>query len=61
MRQSRAEVHSVSGMSKAQSHASIRMNKVDNERAATFNSDLTHKLSFYWKNIYRSLLQSDVL
>ena len=46
MRQSRAEVHSVSGMSKAQSHASIRMNKVDNERAATFNSDLTHKLSF---------------
>ena len=31
------------------------------ERAAAFNSELTLKLSYQWKNVYRSLLQMDVL
>mmetsp|Transcript_20648 Transcript_20648/g.27863 ORF Transcript_20648/g.27863 Transcript_20648/m.27863 type:complete len:239 (+) Transcript_20648:2709-3425(+) len=31
------------------------------ERAVAFNSELTLKLSYEWKNIYRSLLQMDIL
>lgn len=37
------------------------VSKRDIERAEQFNSDLRKKLSYEWKNIYRSLLQSDVL
>ena len=52
---------SVSGLSKAKSVASLRLNKMDTMRAQAFNSDLTLKLSYEWKNIYRSILQGDIL
>ena len=37
------------------------ISKRDEARMTQFNSDLRLKLSYEWKNIYRSLLQSDVL
>ena len=50
------------GLSKANSHASLgRIHKMTEERAAAFNSELTLKLSYEWKNIYRSLLSMDIL
>ena len=53
---------SIARLSKAKSHASLqRIHRMTEERAAAFNSELTLKLSYEWKNIYRSLLQMDVL
>ena len=53
---------SIGGLSKAKSHASLqRIQRMTEERAAAFNSELTLKLSYEWKNVYRSLLQMDVL
>ena len=37
------------------------ISKMDMERQGEFNEALRKKLSYEWKNIYRSLLQSDVL
>ena len=48
-------------MSKARSQASFRIMKMDSQRAMNFNSDLTLKLSYAWKHIYRSLLAVDIL
>ena len=50
-----------SGLSKAKSHASIRLANMDSKRATAFNSDLALKLSYEWKNIYRTILQGDIL
>ena len=47
-------------MSKAKSMVSFAKNIVDNKRAVAFNHDLKTKISYEWKNIYRSLLQCDV-
>ena len=52
---------SISGLSKAQSHISIRLKTIDDQRVVAFNSDLALKLSYSWKNIYRALLQTDFL
>ena len=54
---------SVNGsLSKAQSQASFsRIHKMTEDRATAFNSELTLKLSYEWKNIYRSLLSMDIL
>ena len=58
MKKERSEM----GLSKAHSHASLgRIHKMTEERAVTFNSELTLKLSYEWKNIYRSLLSMDIL
>ena len=51
----------VSNLSKARSQASLRLRDMENKRAENFNSDLTLKLSYAWKHVYRSLLQNDVL
>ena len=37
------------------------ISRMDIERQNEFNEALRKKLSYEWKNIYRSLLQSDVL
>ena len=37
------------------------VSRMDIERVGEFNEALRKKLSYEWKNIYRSLLQSDVL
>jgi len=54
---------SVNGsLNKAQSQASFsRIHKMTEDRATAFNSELTLKLSYEWKNIYRSLLSMDIL
>ncbi len=52
---------SVSGLSKAKSQVSFRINQMDSQRAISFNTDLALKLSYEWKNIYRSVLAADVL
>jgi hypothetical protein len=63
LRTSREDIiqRSVSGLSKAKSQVSFRIKESDNKRATAFNQDLALKLSYSWKNIYRSLLQTDVL
>ena len=48
-------------MSRAKSQTSFCLNKVDSKRIVGLNYDLTQKLSYEWKNIYRSLLAKDVL
>ena len=48
-------------MSRAKSQTSFCLNKVDSQRIVGLNYDLTQKLSYEWKNIYRSLLAKDVL
>lgn len=49
-------------LSKNKSQISInRFQKLDDQRAANFNSDLILKLSYDWKNIYRALLSGDIL
>ena len=40
---------SVATLSKAKSHASVRLNKLNAERAVAFNTELTVKLSYSWK------------
>jgi hypothetical protein len=52
---------SLSRLSKAQSHTSLRLKAIDDQRVIAFNSDLALKLSYSWKNIYRALLQADLL
>lgn len=51
----------MSTVSKVKSVTSVRMEHVDQQREMTFNTDLASKLSYEWKNIYRALLQADVL
>ena len=51
---------SESCLSRAHSQASFSLKQIDNQRIAMFNSDLILKLSYQWKNCYRSLLSSDV-
>ena len=48
-------------INKLKSTSSLAVNKMDTERAVQFNSDLKKKISYEWKNVYRSLVQSDVL
>ena len=51
----------VSTLSKAKSVASLRHRNMENKRAQNFNTDLTLKLSYAWKQIYRQALQFDIL
>jgi len=52
----------MTGLSKVKSQASIsRIHRMTEERATNFNFELTLKLSYDWKNIYRSILAMDIL
>lgn len=42
---------------KSQASSSFSLNKIDSKRFIGFNADVRVKLSYEWKNIYRSLLQ----
>jgi hypothetical protein len=43
-------------INKLKSNGSFAINKLSTERASQFNQDLKNKVSYEWKNIYRSLI-----
>ena len=44
------------GSGRAKSQTTFCLDKIDSQRFVGFNADLALKLSYEWKNIYRSLL-----
>lgn len=48
-------------INKLKSTSSMAVSKLDTNRATLVVQELKNKVSYEWKNIYRSLVQSDVL